>query len=97
MEIIFVVFVKANAIREMELFLDAVYPERPEINESAYLEICFVTAYSLFSRNRNLGKFNWQRLYCKICRTSMSMVAEGYYATSGIYEIAYEKTENTYY
>ena len=45
----------SNAIREMELFLDAIYPEHREVNDSAYLGDLLVTAYSLFSRNRNLG------------------------------------------
>ena len=33
---------------EMELFLDAIYPEHREVNDSAYLGDLLVTAYSFF-------------------------------------------------
>ena len=85
----------SNAIREMELFLDAVYPEHREVNDSAYLGDLLVTAYSLFSRNRNLGNLIGKGYTVKSAVQSMSMVAEGYYATRGIYEIAYEKKLKT--
>ena len=85
----------SNAIREMELFLDAVYPEHREVNDSAYLGDLLVTAYSLFSRNRNLGNLIGKGYTVKSAVQSMSMVAEGYYATCGIYEIAYEKKLKT--
>ena len=85
----------SNAIREMELFLDAVYPETRDVNESAYLGDLLVTAYSLFSRNRNLGNLIGKGYTVKSAVQSMSMVAEGYYATRGIYEIAYEKKLKT--
>ena len=85
----------SNAIREMELFLDAVYPEHREVNDSAYLGDLLVTAYSLFSRNRNLGNLIGKGYTVKSAVQSMSMVAEGYYATRGIYEIAFEKKLKT--
>lgn len=81
----------SNAIREMEHFLDAVYPEHREVNDSAYLGDLLVTAYSLFSRNRYLGNLIGKGYTVKSAIQSMSMVAEGYYATRGIYEIANEK------
>lgn len=85
----------SNAIREMELFLDAVYPEHREVNDSAYLGDLLVTAYSLFSRNRYLGNLIGKGYTVKSAIQSMSMVAEGYYATNGIYGIAAEKNLKT--
>lgn len=85
----------SNAIREMELFLDAVYPEKRDVNETAYLGDLLVTAYSLFSRNRNLGNLIGKGYTVKSAVQSMSMVAEGYYATRGIYEIAFENKLKT--
>lgn len=85
----------SNAIREMELFLDAIYPEHREVNDSAYLGDLLVTAYSLFSRNRNLGNLIGKGYTVKSAVQSMCMVAEGYYATRGIYEIAFEKKLKT--
>lgn len=85
----------SNAIREMELFLDSIYPEHREVNDSAYLGDLLVTAYSLFSRNRYLGNLIGKGYTVKSAIQSMSMVAEGYYATRGIYEIAFEKKLKT--
>jgi glycerol-3-phosphate dehydrogenase (NAD(P)+) len=85
----------SNAIREMELFLDAIYPEHREVNDSAYLGDLLVTAYSLFSRNRFLGNLIGKGYTVKSAIQSMNMVAEGYYATRGIYEIAFEKKLKT--
>lgn len=85
----------SNAIREMELFLDAIYPQEREVNDSAYLGDLLVTAYSLFSRNRYLGNLIGKGYTVKSAIQSMSMVAEGYYATNGIYSIAAEKNINT--
>ncbi|SDE56670.1 NAD(P)H-dependent glycerol-3-phosphate dehydrogenase [Riemerella columbipharyngis] len=82
----------SNAIREMKVFLDAIYGELPrDVNESAYLGDLLVTAYSLFSRNRNLGNLIGKGYTVKSAIQSMSMVAEGYYAAKSIYETATEK------
>ncbi|WP_407505154.1 NAD(P)H-dependent glycerol-3-phosphate dehydrogenase [Elizabethkingia meningoseptica] len=81
----------SNAIREMELYLDAIYPEPRDVNESAFLGDLLVTAYSLFSRNRMLGNLIGKGYTVKSAIQSMSMVAEGYYATKSIYEIEKQK------
>ncbi|AQX09909.1 MULTISPECIES: NAD(P)H-dependent glycerol-3-phosphate dehydrogenase [Elizabethkingia] len=81
----------SNAIREMELYLDAIYPEPRDVNQSAFLGDLLVTAYSLFSRNRMLGNLIGKGYTVKSAIQSMSMVAEGYYATKSIYEIGKEK------
>ena len=81
----------SNAIREMEIFLESIYPEKRDVNDSAYLGDLIVTAYSLFSRNRNLGNLIGKGYTVKSAIQSMSMVAEGYYATKGIYSICEEK------
>lgn len=87
----FIAVYVSNAIREMETFLEAIYPEPRDVNDSAYLGDLIVTAYSLFSRNRNLGNLIGKGYTVKSAIQSMSMVAEGYYATKGIYSICKDK------
>ena len=87
----FIAVYVSNAIREMEIFLESIYPEKRDVNDSAYLGDLIVTAYSLFSRNRNLGNLIGKGYTVKSAIQSMSMVAEGYYATKGIYSICEEK------
>lgn len=87
----FIAVYVTNAIREMEIFLEAIYPQARDVNESAYLGDLLVTAYSLFSRNRNLGNLIGKGYTVKSAIQSMNMVAEGYYATNGIYAICKEK------
>ena len=77
----------SNAVRELERILDAVYPEPRDVNESSYIGDLLVTAYSLFSRNRMFGNYIGKGYTVKSAIQSMSMVAEGYYATNGIYQI----------
>ncbi|MDR6130676.1 glycerol-3-phosphate dehydrogenase (NAD(P)+) [Chryseobacterium sp. SORGH_AS1175] len=81
----------SNAIREMETFLESIYEAPRDVNESAYLGDLLVTAYSLFSRNRNLGNLIGKGYTVKSAIQSMNMVAEGYYAADSIYKTA--KTE----
>lgn len=84
-----------NAIREMKTFLDAMYEAPRDVNESAYLGDLLVTAYSLFSRNRNLGNLIGKGYTVKSAIQSMNMVAEGYYAADSIYATAKEKKVKT--
>ncbi len=85
----------SNAVREMEVFLEAVYEVPRDVNESAYLGDLLVTAYSLFSRNRNLGNLIGKGYTVKSAIQSMNMVAEGYYAADSVYHTSKEKNLQT--
>lgn len=84
-----------NAIREMEVFLEAIHEMPRDVNESAYLGDLLVTAYSLFSRNRNLGNLIGKGYTVKSALQSMNMIAEGYYAADSIYKTSQEKIMKT--
>lgn len=84
----------SNAIREMKYFLEAIYEAPRDVNESAYLGDLLVTAYSLFSRNRNLGNLIGKGYTVKSAIQSMNMIAEGYYAVESIYQTAQNKNIN---
>ena len=84
-----------NAIREMETFLEAIHESPRDVNESAYLGDLLVTAYSLFSRNRNLGNLIGKGYTVKSAIQSMNMIAEGYYAADSIYQTSKDKKMKT--
>jgi glycerol-3-phosphate dehydrogenase (NAD(P)+) len=77
----------SNAIREMKRFTDTVYPIPRDIKDSAYLGDLLVTAYSQFSRNRHFGNMVGKGYSIKYIQGEMNMVAEGYFASKGIWEI----------
>jgi len=77
----------AGAIRETQLFIDAIHPIHRDVLSSAYLGDLLVTAYSQFSRNRNFGSMIGKGYSVKSAQIEMNMVAEGYYAAKGIYDI----------
>lgn len=78
----------SNSIREMDTFLSAVYPmEGRNIMDSAYLGDLLVTGYSYFSRNRMFGTMIGKGYTVKSAMLEMNMVAEGYYATYGVYQL----------
>lgn len=77
----------SSAIREIERFLDAVHEIHRDVKSSAYLGDLLVTAYSPYSRNRTFGTMVGKGYSVKWATIEMNMVAEGYYAARGIYEI----------
>jgi len=83
----FLAVLVANAIREIERFVDAVSPIHRDVKSSAYLGDLMVTAYSPYSRNRTFGNMIGKGLSVKAAMYEMNMVAEGYYATSSIHEM----------
>ncbi len=78
----------ANAMQEVKRFVDAVHPSQGrDLNDSAYLGDLLVTAYSQFSRNRTFGNMIGRGYTVKSAQFEMNMIAEGYYAVKGVYEI----------
>ena len=77
----------ANALQEMERFIDVVSPVHRDVKTSAYLGDLLVTAYSQFSRNRTFGTMIGKGYSVKSAMMEMNMIAEGYYATRSIREI----------
>jgi glycerol-3-phosphate dehydrogenase (NAD(P)+) len=84
------VFVAA-AIREMETFLQAIHLENRDVKEAAYLGDLLVTCYSQFSRNRSFGTMMGKGYSVKSAQLEMNMIAEGYYATELVHELAVQK------
>ena len=83
----FVAVLIANAIQEMEKFIEKVHPINRNLYNSVYLGDLMVTAYSQFSRNRTFGNMIGAGYSVKTAQLEMKMIAEGYYATKGIKEI----------
>jgi glycerol-3-phosphate dehydrogenase (NAD(P)+) len=77
----------SNAIYELDTFLKAVHKPAHQPAASAYLGDLLVTAYSNFSRNRAFGEMIGRGYSVLMAKEQMTMVAEGYYASKGIFAI----------
>jgi len=86
----FLSILTVNAIREADIFLRAICPTKRNIIDSAYTGDIIVTSYSQFSRNRIFGTLIGKGYSVQYSMIEMKMVAEGYYAVKGIYQIARE-------
>lgn len=74
----------ANAVQEIERFVDAIHPIHRDVKSSAYLGDLLVTAYSQFSRNRTFGSMVGKGYSVMSAQMEMNMTAEGYYAAKSI-------------
>jgi glycerol-3-phosphate dehydrogenase (NAD(P)+) len=77
----------ANAMEEIDRFLEAISPRDRDMHASPYLGDLLVTCYSQYSRNRTFGTMIGKGYSVKSAQMEMNMVAEGYYAVKSIYEI----------
>lgn len=77
----------ANAMEEIDRFLEAINPIDRDMHASPYLGDLLVTCYSQYSRNRTFGSMIGKGYSVKSAQMEMNMVAEGYYASKSIYEI----------
>lgn len=77
-----------NCFAELQHFMDVISTQTPHhYNTSVYLGDLLVTCYSLHSRNRTFGNFIGKGYSVNATKLELNMVAEGYYASKGIYEI----------
>jgi glycerol-3-phosphate dehydrogenase (NAD(P)+) len=72
------------ALREMEVFLDALHETHRDVKNAAYLGDLLVTCYSQFSRNRTFGNMLGKGYSVNSAQLEMNMIAEGYYACESV-------------
>jgi glycerol-3-phosphate dehydrogenase (NAD(P)+) len=78
-----------NCFAELQYFMDVISTQtQHHYNTSAYLGDLLVTCYSLHSRNRTFGNFIGKGYSVAATKLELNMVAEGYYASRGIWEIS---------
>lgn len=78
----------SNALREIRQFLVTIHPLDRDLSQSAYFGDLLVTAYSEFSRNRTFGHMIGRGYTVQSAHMQMNMVAEGYFAVKGVYELS---------
>jgi glycerol-3-phosphate dehydrogenase (NAD(P)+) len=83
----FLAVLLSNAVMELKVFIDSIHPIDRDIKSSAYLGDLLVTGYSQFSRNRYFGTMIGKGYSVNNALLSMTMVAEGYYASNGIHKL----------
>ncbi len=77
-----------NCFAELQNCMNVMATEQQHhYNTSAYLGDLLVTCYSLYSRNRTFGNYIGKGYSVKATKLEMSMEAEGYFASKGIYEL----------
>lgn len=84
----FLAVLVANAIKELAILLEVVGVPPTELGNSSYLGDLLVTGYSVHSRNRRFGELIGRGYSVADAQDEMSMIAEGYSAAKGLYEIA---------
>lgn len=84
----FLAVLVSNALREVAQFLQAVDKRPRDLCRSGYYGDLLVTAYSEYSRNRTFGQMIGRGFTVHLAQTEMDMVAEGYYAVDGIYQMS---------
>jgi glycerol-3-phosphate dehydrogenase (NAD(P)+) len=84
----FLSVVVSNAMREIRDFLMAADPLERDLFESAYFGDLLATAYSSLSRNRSFGHMIGRGYSVPVAVSRMNMVAEGFTAVRGIFEMA---------
>ena len=77
----------SNAAQEMKRFIDEIHPIHRHVLTSPYLGDLLVTAYSPYSRNRTFGTMIGRGYSVKWASIEMNMIAEGYFAAKGIFEM----------
>lgn len=80
----------SNAIGELQELLQAIGVNPAHFASSKYLGDLLVTGYSNHSRNRNFGILIGNGMSIETAMEKMQMVAEGYPATKGLYELSKE-------
>ena len=85
----------SNCIKELEIFLNKLYPLNRTINSTAYLGDLLVTSYSLHSRNRRFGNLIGRGYSVNAAKNEMNMIAEGYHASKCIYNLNKDYNINT--
>lgn len=77
-----------NCFAELQNFMNVMATEQQHhYNTSAYLGDLLVTCYSMYSRNRTFGNYIGKGYSAQSAKLELNMVAEGYFASKGIFEL----------